>query len=405
MFKLLDLDKNKYYLLACSFGPDSMALFHMLKSQGYKFMVAHVNYNARIESQYETESLNNICAQNDVEIEIYHCKTPISSGNFEAKAREIRYNFFKDIYFKNKIDALLVAHQQDDVIETYYLQRQRGGYVDNYGLIREVVIFDMLTIRPLLDYTKEELLAYCQNNHVPYAIDSSNLKDDFSRNIIRHNIVSKLNERDRKAILEEIKNLNNHILDINKKLKAIDLNSKYELLKLNDEEFQKAMILLARNIKPGVSISNKLAVELKKIITSSKPNVHFKIQDGLIFNKEYDWINFISNEKNTSFSYILNKPSKLETQYFYLDFTNDTKDKNIAAGDYPLLIRNAFDDDEIIINNYKVKVRRLFIDWKMPITVRKKWPVIVNKDNKIVYIPRYRKDFKISEDLNFYVKL
>ncbi len=405
MFKLLDLDKNKYYLLACSFGPDSMALFHMLKSQGYKFMVAHVNYNARIESQYETESLNNICAQNDVEIEIYHCKNPISSGNFEAKAREIRYNFFKEIYFKNKIDALLVAHQQDDVIETYYLQRQRGGYVDNYGLIKEVVIFDMLTIRPLLDYTKEELLMYCQNNHVPYAIDSSNLKDDFSRNIIRHNIVSKLNERDRKAILEEIKNLNNHILEINNKLKTIDLNCKAELLKLNDEEFQKAMICLARNIKPGVSISNKLAAELKKIIVSSKPNVHFKIQDGLIFNKEYDWINFISNEKNTSFSYILNKPSKLETQYFYLDFTNDVKDKNITIDDYPLLIRNAFDDDEIIINNYKVKVRRLFIDWKMPITVRKKWPVIVNKHNKIVYIPRYRKDFEINENLNFYVKL
>lgn len=405
MFKLLDLDKNKYYLLACSFGPDSMALFHMLKSQGYKFMVAHVNYNARIESQYETESLNNICAQNDVEIEIYHCKNPISSGNFEAKAREIRYNFFKEIYFKNKIDALLVAHQQDDVIETYYLQRQRGGYVDNYGLIKEVVIFDMLTIRPLLDYTKEELLMYCQNNHVPYAIDSSNLKDDFSRNIIRHNIVSKLNERDRKAILEEIKNLNNHIIEINNKLKTIDLNCKAELLKLNDEEFQKAMICLARNIKPGVSISNKLAAELKKIIVSSKPNVHFKIQDGLIFNKEYDWINFISNEKNTSFSYILNKPSKLETQYFYLDFTNDVKDKNITIDDYPLLIRNAFDDDEIIINNYKVKVRRLFIDWKMPITVRKKWPVIVNKHNKIVYIPRYRKDFEINENLNFYVKL
>lgn len=405
MFKLLDLDKNKYYLLACSFGPDSMALFHMLKSQGYKFIVAHVNYNARIESQYETESLNNICAQNDVEIEIYHCKNPISSGNFEAKAREIRYNFFKEIYFKNKIDALLVAHQQDDVIETYYLQRQRGGYVDNYGLIKEVVIFDMLTIRPLLDYTKEELLMYCQNNHVPYAIDSSNLKDDFSRNIIRHNIVSKLNERDRKAILEEIKNLNNHILEINNKLKTIDLNCKAELLKLNDEEFQKAMICLARNIKPGVSISNKLAAELKKIIVSSKPNVHFKIQDGLIFNKEYDWINFISNEKNTSFSYILNKPSKLETQYFYLDFTNDVKDKNITIDDYPLLIRNAFDDDEIIINNYKVKVRRLFIDWKMPITVRKKWPVIVNKHNKIVYIPRYRKDFEINENLNFYVKL
>ena len=137
MIKPLDLDKNKKYLLACSFGPDSMALFHMLKVQGYNFMVAHVNYNVRPEAKYETDTLNAICAQNDIEIEIYSCKFSIFSGNFESKARDIRYNFFKEIYYKNNIDALLVAHQQDDVIETYFLQQKRGGYFDNFGIVKD----------------------------------------------------------------------------------------------------------------------------------------------------------------------------------------------------------------------------------------------------------------------------
>ena len=268
MIKPLDLDKNKKYLLACSFGPDSMALFHMLKVQGYNFMVAHVNYNVRPEAKYETDTLNAICAQNDIEIEIYSCKFSIFSGNFESKARDIRYNFFKEIYYKNNIDALLVAHQQDDVIETYFLQQKRGGYFDNFGIVREVKVFDMITIRPLLDYSKQELLQYCLDNHVPYAIDSSNSSDDFSRNVIRHNIVSKMSQSERENTINEINSLNQNIAAINKKLTSLNLNDKATLLKLNDEEFQRALVFLARQIKQDASISSKLSEEIKKILIS-----------------------------------------------------------------------------------------------------------------------------------------
>ena len=47
---MLNLEKNKHYLLACSFGPDSMALFDMLIKEGYRFTVAHVNYHLRAEA-------------------------------------------------------------------------------------------------------------------------------------------------------------------------------------------------------------------------------------------------------------------------------------------------------------------------------------------------------------------
>ena len=51
---MLNLNKNQKYLLACSHGPDSMALFYMLKEEGYNFAVAHVNYHHREESNLET---------------------------------------------------------------------------------------------------------------------------------------------------------------------------------------------------------------------------------------------------------------------------------------------------------------------------------------------------------------
>ena len=58
-----------------------------------------------------------------------------------------------------------------------------------------------------------------------------------------------------------------------------------------------------------------------------------------------------------------------------------------------------------MINGYEVKAKRAFIDWKMPLFVRKQWPVILNKENKIIYVPRYQKGYKRDKKSNFYVKL
>ena len=69
------------------------------------------------------------------------------------------------------------------------------------------------------------------------------------------------------------------------------------------------------------------------------------------------------------------------------------------------MIRNAQKDDEYEISGYKKELRRLFIDWKMPESVRNRWPIIVNKDGIIVYVPRYQKDFVPEENCNFFVKI
>ena len=107
---------------------------------------------------------------------------------------------------------------------------------------------------------------------------------------------------------------------------------------------------------------------------------------------------------NYDFAFVLDKPEKLDNLYFCLDFTKDSSNRNVSLEDYPIIIRTAKKEDLYVIKGYPVKVRRLFIDWKMPVSLRKRWPVILNKDNKIVYIPRYQKDFAPNEQCNFYVK-
>ena len=97
-----------------------MALFSLLLEYGFKFDVAHVNYHLRKESDDEENGLRAFCESKNVKIYVCNNQEKIES-NVEARCREIRYSFFKQLFDLNHYDALLVAHQQDDHIETYLL--------------------------------------------------------------------------------------------------------------------------------------------------------------------------------------------------------------------------------------------------------------------------------------------
>lgn len=401
---MLNLEKNRHYLLACSFGPDSMALFDMLLKEGYKFSVAHVNYHLRKESNEEESKLRDFCVEHNIGIYVRDVNEVLGESNLEMKCREIRYNFFINVMKENKFDALLVAHQEDDLIETYLMQKRRKNLVNYFG-IKEISYFsDIEIIRPLLRYRKEELMMYCRMFNVPYAIDKTNLEDHFLRNQIRHSVVEKLSPLERKDILSEIDQANEKLSQIFITISKINDNKIDSYLRLNDVEFLYAIVALGRKLKPDFIVSKKQGEELRKVLESDKPNIALNV-DGLCFFKEYDVLGFREFDENLDYFYDMVEPGILDTPYFFLDFTVNSSNRNVKEDDYPLVIRNAHKDDEYEISGYKKELRRLFIDWKMPESARNRWPIIVNKDGIIVYVPRYQKDFVPEENCNFFVKL
>ena len=400
---MLNLEKNKKYLLACSYGPDSMALFDMLLKEGYRFAVAHVNYHLRKEADDEEIELRNYCLTHGVGIYVKSVRENLGDSNLEAKCRDIRYNFFIDVVKQNGFDALLVAHQEDDLIETYLMQKKRKNLVNYFG-IKEISYFtDVEIIRPLLKYRKKELLIYCRMFAVPYAIDKTNLEDHFLRNQLRHSVVEKMTPEERKEILEEIDSENQKLAKIFEKISNIKSNKIEEYNRLNDTEFLYAIVLLGRKIKSDFTISKEQGEELRKVLLCDKPNVSLTV-DELVFVKEYDSFSIKEDSETCDFEYALNEPGKLDTPYFSLDFTRDPSRRNVSPDDYPLTIRNARAGDAYRILDYEKELRRLFIDWKMPVSLRNRWPIIVNKDGVIIYVPRYQKDFLPSKDDNFSVK-
>ena len=404
------IDKNATYLLACSFGPDSMALFDILYKAGCHFVVCYVNYHKRDIANEEQANLTKYCNEKGVTIEILDTAGMKEEDNFQEWAREVRYNFFEENYEKHNAVAVFVAHQQDDLIETYLMQKQRKGYVKEYGLTETSMIRDMVVVRPLLIYTKEDLLNYCNQNQVPYSIDMSNFETKYLRNKIRKEIINHLSEIDRENILREIAEVNNEHHQFNAELEEkihigpeLDIR---ELIALEQDEFSRVLYRFIENSPKHIDLSNGRIKEIRKLCLSPTPNIQMKLTDGVYLVKEYDIITLGLDAEDgyKEYSYVLEKPGKLDTPEFYVDFTDGADERKIYEKDYPITIRSPKPNDEVEVGHHLCELRRLFIDWKVPSKYRKVWPVFTDKNGKVIYVPRYRKTFVDNHKSKFQIK-
>ena len=211
---------------------------------------------------------------------------------------------------------------------------------------------------------------------------------------------------ERNDLLREIDKKNLELSQLINKIDHSKLNEINYLLSLDKKSFGYAINMLVSSVNKSLSVSKENVGEIRKVLLSKKPNIVSKIKRGLYLIKEYERISFSKSEPRAStYSYLLKQPAELDTPYFQLNFLVDSSNRNVHLKDYPLIIRNINDGDYTYINGYRVEVRRLFIDWKMPISLRLKWPVILNNEGKIIYVPRYQKEFKADKNSNFFVKI
>ena len=400
---MLKLDKNKRYLLACSFGPDSMALFSMLLKENIRFDVALVNYHLREESNFEQTSLESICKANNIKIYVHDFRNHLTS-NIEANCRAIRYSFFSYIFGLNNYEAVLVAHNKDDLIETYLLQKKRKNLPIFYGINENTIINGITVLRPLLNYSKADLKSYCDENHIPYSIDKTNLEPIYERNKIRLDIVSSLSEKEKNQLIDEINDKNKLLKELFKSFEK-QSNLISDLNNLSDIEFAYYLNWLSKKLYPSFKITYKQSIEIRAVMNSKKPNSFVLLnKNSLICYKENDRMFIKENVSNNSYCLNIDSPVLIDNEILYINLLSDMSKRNIHDADYPLTIRTYEKDDSYQIKSYSVLVRRLFIDWKMPTRIRKIWPLVINNKGKIIYIPRYRDDFVPDENCNFYVK-
>lgn len=189
------LPEGSTVVAAVSGGSDSMALLNILNSlkdeYGIKLLAAHVNHGLRGENADRDERfVAEKCAEMNVELHVLRAdvagKAKENGMGLEECGRQIRYEFFNSL-----ADGVIIAtaHNLSDRAETFLFNFARGSALR--GLCSIPAVRDNI-VRPLIDCTKDEINAFCKENSIEYVTDETNSDVAYSRNRIRHNVVSQL---------------------------------------------------------------------------------------------------------------------------------------------------------------------------------------------------------------------
>lgn len=183
-------------LIALSGGADSVALLRILHAAGYRCEAAHCNFHLRREESDRDECfVRKLCQDHGIPLHTIDFNTAQYAVekhiSIEMAARELRYKWFEKIKSERQADVIAVAHHQDDSAETMLLNLIRGTGITGLLGIRSR---NGAIVRPLLCVTREEIISYLQSIYQDYVTDSTNLKDECTRNKIRLNLLPLMQE-------------------------------------------------------------------------------------------------------------------------------------------------------------------------------------------------------------------
>ena len=409
----LNLEQEKYIIVGVSAGPDSMALLHyLINNLNTNIVCSHINHNVRKESEIEEEYLKEYCKENKIIFERMKIEK-YSNNNFEAEARSKRYEFYASLLKKYNCKYLFLAHHGDDLIETVLMKIARGSNLEGYAGIKKISKFrnKYFIVRPFLEYTKKDLIEYLHKNNIKYYIDKSNNDTTYTRNRYRKNILPLLKNEDinihkkflkySETLLEYdnyIKNTTKSIVNNFFKNNILDIQ---EFNKIDDFMKKNSIYYILNNLYNNIPniVTEKHVQNLQNIINSNVNNGCLNMPKGLVIVKEYNKIIFNFKNLSSDDYKIELKSENIINEHIieYIDSCeNDGNDvcrlnsKEIAL---PLYLRNKKSGDflEVLGLNGKKKVKDIFIEKKIPIRKRESYPLLVDNNDNILWIPNLKK--------------
>ena len=420
----LDLKDNENIIIGLSGGPDSMALVDIMRkyNKNINIICAHVHHNLRKESDDEKIFVENYCKENNFIFEFYKIENYKNNKFSEEEARKIRYDFFESLIKKYHAKYLFTAHHGDDLIETILMRLVRGSNFKGYSGINIISNKKGYQIvRPLLFLTKENILNYLKENKINYVIDKSNDSLKYTRNRFRINILPELKKE----------NINVH----NKFLKFSTMITQYEkfiddyVLKIYDSIVFNNKILINNFIKEEKIIQRRIIEkylysiygdditlindqhinDIFKLISNKKPNIQINLPNNYGCIKEYDILYIGNCNLESNYNYEVKDYISIGDKTIKRVYECDLTDNNVIylnSSDIklPLYIRNYQTGDKILIRNMKnyKKIKDIFINEKIPVSKRSSYPVLVDSNNEILWIPGLKKSHFDSQKTGKY---
>ena len=187
----IGLEESSLVLVALSGGADSTALLLIMKELGYRLRALHCNFHLRGgESNRDQAFVEELCRKYDVPLSVRHFQTEEVAKergiSIEMAARELRYDWFREVMKNTKASCIAIAHHCDDQAETLLLNMLRGTGLR--GLAGMQAKHDGI-IRPLLCLSRKEILEYLESRGQSYVTDSTNSEYTCLRNRIRLDVI------------------------------------------------------------------------------------------------------------------------------------------------------------------------------------------------------------------------
>jgi tRNA(Ile)-lysidine synthase len=211
------------YIVAVSGGVDSMALLDLLAMTGqrvegreqrskdagpspltphpWRLIVAHFDHGIREDSDQDRQLVQ-------VTAEKYGLPFVYDEGflgpkTSEATARVARYKFLQSVAQASAAKAIITAHHQDDMLETAIINMLRGTGRRGLTSLKDLPNLK----RPLLKFTKPEIIDYAKKHHLEWREDTTNQDTTYLRNYIRHEIMPNLTPQQKDDLLKHIDKL------------------------------------------------------------------------------------------------------------------------------------------------------------------------------------------------------
>ena len=411
-------------IIATSSGVDSVVLCFLCKRLGLEFSIAHCNFALRgEESDLDAKFSKDFAKSLNVN---YYSKTfntlkykKENSLSTQMAARELRYTWFDAISIN--YDYVLTAHHLDDQLETFFINFSRGSGLD--GLCGIPAVSDNL-VRPLLGFSKDQILNFAKKNNISWREDSSNNTNDYLRNDIRNNIIPRF-KKFNPSLLKGFNNtlsflsgsksiLNNKINEVYEEIiTREDYQTKYEInkiLELDNLDTYLHAFFYKYGFTNLIDIKNILSSQSGKFVVS-KTHRLVKDRGYLILDKVSD----------LSFDplYIDSKLSDLNVLYGSLnfnltdslDFSNSNSNVFVDEGCliYPLRVDSYSSGMEFFPLGMKGKksVSKFLKDEKISLNNKKRVIVLINGNDEIIWIINHRIDdrYKITESSKKILKI
>ena len=379
---------HRKVLVAVSGGLDSMTLFHLLYQNRAELEIelgiAHVNHKQRPESNMEEKELSNFAQQLGVKF-----FSSNFSGDFsEEKARRFRYRFFEEIMLTEGYTALVTAHHADDQAETVFMRLIRGARLRHLSGMTEVQPFaNGELIRPLLCFHKQDF------PDILHFEDESNFQNDYLRNRIRNLYLPSL-EKENPRFKDSLISLGKEVEELQVALshltQGLDI-TKLEVFERQIPEVQNFLLQEYLKEFPSLNLTKKQFAEILGILRTKANYIH-PLKDGYELVKDYKHfeIRKISRRSDLKVeSILLECGNLLQFGEYQFSFGSPLEGENVQAisvsRETPILLRHRKTGDFLRLKGHHKKLRRLFIDQKIPFEEREK-AIIVEQNQQILAI-------------------